>query len=65
MRIAVTGATGFLGRYLIRELVAAGHRCRCWRRDLGNLPAANTKLGVEWIQGDLNDPESHTALVTD
>lgn len=65
MRIAVTGATGFLGRYLIEELTAAGHHCRCWRRDLGNLPAPNTKLDVEWIQGDLNDPESHTALVTD
>ena len=32
MRIAVTGATGFVGRYLMRRLVAAGHQLRCWYR---------------------------------
>ena len=32
MLIAVTGATGFLGRYLVRRLASAGHRLRCWYR---------------------------------
>ena len=32
MRIAVTGATGFIGRYLVRELAAASHSLRCWHR---------------------------------
>ncbi len=36
MNVAVTGATGFIGRYLVRQLVAAGHRCRCWFRPDGN-----------------------------
>jgi nucleoside-diphosphate-sugar epimerase len=32
MRIAITGATGFLGRYLVAHFAAAGHACRCWYR---------------------------------
>ncbi len=62
MRIAVTGATGFLGRYLIQELTAAGHVCRCWTRNPENLPS--TSSNVEWISGNLNDTASHASLVT-
>jgi nucleoside-diphosphate-sugar epimerase len=32
MRIAVTGATGFLGRYIVNHLLREGHTCRCWYR---------------------------------
>jgi nucleoside-diphosphate-sugar epimerase len=32
MRIAITGAIGFLGRYLVRQLAEAGHQFRCWYR---------------------------------
>ena len=32
MRIAVTGATGFLGRYIVHQLARDGHRLRCWHR---------------------------------
>jgi nucleoside-diphosphate-sugar epimerase len=32
MRIAITCATGFLGRYLVRQLADAGHHLRCWYR---------------------------------
>jgi nucleoside-diphosphate-sugar epimerase len=33
MRIAVTGATGFLGRYIVNHLLGEGHECRCWYRE--------------------------------
>ena len=32
MRVALTGATGFLGRYLVWHLLEQGHSCRCWHR---------------------------------
>ena len=62
MQIAITGATGFLGRYLVQRL--AGHnRCRCWYRatsDRGGLE----DLPVEWVEGELGQPESFPAFVS-
>lgn len=64
MKIAVTGATGFIGRYIVRRLAEAGHRLRCWYR-----PAANRdQIGVapdalEWAPGDLGDPTAADDLV--
>jgi nucleoside-diphosphate-sugar epimerase len=55
--IAITGGTGFLGAYIIRELVASGYRVRALRRSLA-LPAfipAETIQNVEWIEGDIQD----------
>lgn len=66
MQIAITGATGFLGRYIVRHLVGLQHTCRCWVRpgsDRGGfdgLPAP-----VEWVAGDLSDEGSMAALVKD
>jgi nucleoside-diphosphate-sugar epimerase len=62
MRIAVTGATGFLGRYLVRRLAQAGHQLRCWHRpssDRGGFGAE----AIEWLPGQLGDAASTTALV--
>jgi nucleoside-diphosphate-sugar epimerase len=64
MRIALTGATGFLGRYLVRHLAAQGHGLRCWYRpasDRGGFgPAADA---VEWLPGGLNDRTATQALL--
>jgi len=63
MLIAVTGGTGFLGRYIVRRLVEAGHRCRCWARaesDRGGFDGIEDSL--EWIEGDLADVASMEAL---
>jgi dihydroflavonol-4-reductase len=55
--VLVTGGTGFLGAYIIRELVEKGYRVRSIRRT-DKLPFFISPLvldKVEWIQGDLLD----------
>ena len=64
MKIAVTGATGFLGRYIVQELVETGYTCRCWHRpssDLGGFEAFEGK--VEWLLGAIDEPEGAAELV--
>jgi nucleoside-diphosphate-sugar epimerase len=64
MQIAITGTTGFLGRYLVRHLARAGHHLRCWYRpgsDRGGFEdIANS---IEWLPGELGDPEATQQLV--
>ncbi len=65
MLVAVTGATGFLGRYIVNHLLRDGHRCRCWHRpesDRGGF--VDDGKGIDWLAGELNDPDS-TAALTD
>lgn len=66
MRIAVTGATGFLGRYLVQHLAGAGHRLRCWHRPDSNRSGfENQDAAVEWLPGNLGDEAATRALVRD
>ena len=65
MRIAVTGASGFLGRYIVNHLLGGGQACRCWHRpgrsDLGGFVDPGGRL--EWVPGDLDDDASAGVLV--
>jgi len=54
--ILVTGATGFLGRVLVPELVATGHAVRILERRPSELFADLD--GVERAAGDVTQPES-------
>ena len=64
MRVAVTGATGFLGRYIVGHLIQAGHTCRCWHRPTSDRTGPGLEDGgVEWIPGELTDAESMTSLL--
>jgi nucleoside-diphosphate-sugar epimerase len=57
MRVCVTGGTGFLGSYLVRDLLAKGTSVCVLARPS---PRAErlAAAGVEIVQGDLCDPES-------
>ncbi len=64
MYLALTGATGFLGRYLVRRLVTAGHRLRCWYRPTSDRAGFDDVAGaIEWLPGGLGDEAATAALV--
>jgi nucleoside-diphosphate-sugar epimerase len=64
MNIAVTGATGFLGRYIVNHLGTAGHTCRCWFRPGGDRGGFDEVQGaIEWLPGELGDDAAGRALV--
>ena len=62
MKIAITGATGFIGRYIVRHCLDQGHECRLWFRSEASRQGMEN-LDVEWIQGELNDDASTRTLV--
>ncbi|HLN29257.1 MAG TPA: NAD(P)-dependent oxidoreductase [Gemmataceae bacterium] len=64
MLIAVTGATGFLGRYVVRHLAGSGHSLRCWYRSGSNRSGfGDAAPAIEWLTGSLGDVPATEALV--
>lgn len=61
MRIAITGATGFLGRYIVHRLADAGHHLRCWHRP--DSDRTGFDAAIEWLPGDLGDPAAIAKLI--
>lgn len=55
MRALVTGAGGFLGEYIVEQLVARGDEVRGFGR--GNYPRLE-RLPIQWIRGDLRDADA-------
>ncbi len=76
MRVFVTGATGFIGSAIVKELTGAGYKVLGLARSEKSVQALKD-AGVEVLTGDLNDPESlkkgaaetdaviHTAFIHD
>lgn len=66
MKIAVTGGTGFIGRYILRHLVGLGNRLKCWRRPSSDTSGLDDlQSSIEWIEGDLGDDAAAHSLVAD
>lgn len=61
MKIALTGGTGFLGRYIVRELLGRNYSVKAWRRASSCLDDISSD--VEWINGELNNSEATAALL--
>ncbi len=53
MRILLTGGTGFVGRHVLRELLAKGHQVRALVRR-GGAPEGFEGEQVEVVRGDIN-----------
>lgn len=55
--VLVIGGTGFIGRYLVKALVARGYGVRVATRGMGSGRIALAGLPVELVQGDLADQD--------
>lgn len=61
MIVAVTGATGTVGQFIVNHLLEGGATVRAWRRPASEVGALSRS--IEWIEGDLGDAASGAALV--
>lgn len=59
MRVALTGATGYVGGFILRDLLGRGVQVAGLTRQRPQSEAA----GVEWIRGDLLNSEALTELL--
>jgi UDP-glucose 4-epimerase len=59
--VALTGATGFIGRWLVRELPARGYRLRVLLRR----PSATPLEAASAVVGDLARPQNMSAALAD
>jgi len=59
--VAVTGATGFIGRTLVAKLVASGWKVRALAR---RVPLQKNDPLMEWISGDLSHSDTLHSLVS-
>lgn len=62
MKVAVTGSTGFLGRYIVNHLLAGGHQVKSWYRD-GSDRGGFSDGDHQWVKGELGDAKAADALV--
>ena len=60
MRVLITGASGFIGSEIVKQLLSREHQILA----LSRTPEAGTcKVGVHWVKSDLADPFSYQSEV--
>src|SRR5215470_14518509 len=59
MLIALTGATGFIGQYLLQEMPKRGHRVRALLRRPASMPVQTSSAVI----GDLTQPQNMSAAL--
>ena len=62
MHIFLTGATGFIGSYVLQELREAGHTVRCLVRQMDQ-PLEIEDKGVEKVKGNILKPDTLVGLM--
>ncbi|MEZ6092380.1 MAG: SDR family oxidoreductase [Pirellulaceae bacterium] len=63
MKVALTGGTGFIGRYIADLLARQGHSLRCWHRPSSDTHGFDHIEQLEWIEGELGEDGSAESLV--
>ncbi|CAN5255379.1 SDR family oxidoreductase [soil metagenome] len=59
MKVFITGATGFLGSYLARVLVAQNYEVRALKRPTSDLSLlGDAAIKIQWFEGDITDISS-------
>jgi UDP-glucose 4-epimerase len=55
MKIFLTGGSGFIGHWVVKELLAQGHELRLLIRNTGKIPSLKTMPGADIVQGSFYD----------
>ena len=63
--ILVTGASGIVGHFIVKDLIAAGHNIRALKRAESNIDSlAQWNKNIEWVEADLLDLTALTKAFT-
>jgi len=63
MRVLLTGGTGFIGSYVLMELLGAGHEVTVMARNPDKVPALRELSGVAFLHASLADHDQLRAAV--
>ena len=65
MNYLITGATGFIGPYLVKKLIAQGDNCRCLIRRQSDISRLSEHRNVEFVRGDITRVETLKGITDD